>query len=88
MRDNIKFSALYGGIIKGVSARYCPSFEDKIVKFSHKDRHQIVLEPEGLDTDEIYASGLGNSLPMEIQIQLVRSVNGLEGLKLCDLLMP
>lgn len=79
VRDNIKFSALYGGIIKGVSARYCPSFEDKIVKFSHKDRHQIVLEPEGLDTDEIYASGLGNSLPMEIQIQLVRSVNGLEG---------
>jgi len=78
VRDNLKRSALYGGIIKGVSARYCPSFEDKIVRFSDKDRHQIILEPEGLDTDEIYASGLGNSLPMEVQIDFVRSVEGLE----------
>lgn len=78
IRDNLKHSALYGGMIKGISARYCPSLEDKIVKFSHRDRHQIILEPEGLDTDEIYASGLGNSLPMEIQLQLVRSVKGLE----------
>jgi len=78
VQKNLKRSALYGGIIKGVSARYCPSFEDKIVRFPHKDRHQIILEPEGIDTDEIYASGLGNSLPMEIQIQFVRSVRGLE----------
>jgi tRNA uridine 5-carboxymethylaminomethyl modification enzyme len=69
---------LYGGIITGVSARYCPSFEDKIVRFPDRDRHQVILEPEGLDTDEIYASGLGNSLPMEIQLQFVRSVEGLE----------
>ena len=78
VQDNLKRSALYGGIIKGISARYCPSFEDKVVRFPHKDRHQIILEPEGLDTDEIYASGLGNSLPMEIQVQFVRSVKGLE----------
>ncbi|OEU67578.1 MAG: tRNA uridine(34) 5-carboxymethylaminomethyl synthesis enzyme MnmG [Desulfobacterales bacterium PC51MH44] len=78
VKKNLKRSALYGGIIKGVSARYCPSFEDKVVRFPHRDRHQIILEPEGLDTDEIYASGLGNSLPMEIQIQFVRSAKGLE----------
>ena len=78
VQKNLGRSALYGGIIKGVSARYCPSFEDKIVRFPDKERHQVILEPEGLDTDEIYASGLGNSLPMEIQIQFVRSVKGLE----------
>jgi len=78
VKKNLKRSALYGGMIKGVSARYCPSFEDKIVRFPDKGRHQVILEPEGLDTDEVYASGLGNSLPMEIQIQFVRSVKGLE----------
>jgi len=78
VRDNIKRSALYGGIIEGVSARYCPSLEDKIVKFPERERHQIVLEPEGLETEEIYASGLGNSFPMEIQMQVVRAIKGLE----------
>ncbi|MGD8958740.1 MAG: tRNA uridine-5-carboxymethylaminomethyl(34) synthesis enzyme MnmG [Desulfobacteraceae bacterium] len=78
VRDNLKFSALYGGVIKGVSARYCPSFEDKIVRFGDKDSHQVILEHEGLETDEIYASGLGNSLPLEIQTRVVRSVRGLE----------
>jgi tRNA uridine 5-carboxymethylaminomethyl modification enzyme len=78
VEKNLKHSALYGGMIKGVSARYCPSFEDKIVRFPDRDRHQIILEPEGVDTNEIYASGLGNSLPLEIQIQFVRSVEGLE----------
>ena len=78
VRDNLDRSALYGGIIQGISARYCPSFEDKIVKFPEKDLHQVILEPEGIDTQEIYASGLGNSLPLEIQIELVQSVNGLE----------
>mgnify|MGYP000731256356 CR=1 FL=1 len=76
--DNLKRSALYGGAIKGVSARYCPSFEDKVVRFPDRDRHQVILEPEGLDSEEIYASGLGNSLPLEIQIEFVRSVEGLE----------
>jgi tRNA uridine 5-carboxymethylaminomethyl modification enzyme len=78
VKKNLKYSALYGGMIKGVSARYCPSFEDKIVRFPDRERHQIILEPEGVDTQEIYASGLGNSLPLEIQIQFVRSVDGLE----------
>ncbi len=78
VRDNLNRSALYSGAIKGVSARYCPSFEDKIVRFPQRERHQIILEPEGLDTDEIYASGLGNSLPLAVQIRLVRSVAGLE----------
>jgi len=78
VRENLERSALYGGIIQGISARYCPSFEDKVVKFPEKDRHQVILEPEGIDTQEIYASGLGNSLPLEIQIELVRSVKGLE----------
>jgi tRNA uridine 5-carboxymethylaminomethyl modification enzyme len=78
LRRNLHRSALYGGVIKGTSARYCPSFEDKIVKFPEKDRHQIILEPEGIDTEEIYPSGLGNSLPLEVQVELVRSIDGLE----------
>ncbi len=77
VEKNLQHSALYGGMIKGVSARYCPSFEDKIVRFPDRERHQIILEPEGIETNEIYASGLGNSLPLEIQIQFVRSVKGL-----------
>jgi tRNA uridine 5-carboxymethylaminomethyl modification enzyme len=78
VHKNLERSALYGGIIQGISARYCPSFEDKIVRFPDKDRHQVILEPEGIETQEIYASGLGNSLPLEIQIELVQSVEGLE----------
>ncbi|MFC1815045.1 tRNA uridine-5-carboxymethylaminomethyl(34) synthesis enzyme MnmG, partial [Thermodesulfobacteriota bacterium] len=82
IRKNLKRSALYGGIVQGVSARYCPSFEDKIVRFPDRDRHQIILEPEGLETDEIYASGLGNSLPMDVQIQFVRSIDGLDAVEI------
>ncbi len=78
VRDNLERSALYGGRITGVPARYCPSIEDKIVRFPDRDKHQIILEPEGLNTEEIYASGLGNSLPMDVQIPFVRSVEGLE----------
>ena len=78
VRDNLTLSALYGGKISGVPARYCPSIEDKIVRFSGRDQHQIILEPEGRDTEEMYASGLGNSLPMDVQIPFVRSVVGLE----------
>ncbi|KPA16720.1 tRNA uridine 5-carboxymethylaminomethyl modification protein [Candidatus Magnetomorum sp. HK-1] len=76
--QNLKKSALHSGRIKGKAARYCPSLEDKIVRFSDKERHQVILQPEGLDSNEIYASGLGNSLPLEIQIKLVHSVLGLE----------
>ncbi len=78
IRKNLKFSALYGGQIKGKSARYCPSFEDKIVKFPDRDSHHVILEYEGIASKEIYASGLGNSMPLEIQYQIVRSVRGLE----------
>ena len=78
IRKNLKFSALYGGQIKGKSARYCPSFEDKIVKFPDRDSHHVILEYEGIESKEIYASGLGNSMPLEIQYQIVRSVRGLE----------
>ena len=78
IRQNLKYSALYGGHIKGRSARYCPSFEDKIVKFPDRDSHHVILEYEGMDSKEIYASGLGNSLPLDIQYKVVRSVKGLE----------
>jgi len=78
VKKNIALSPLYSGVIKGVSARYCPSLEDKVMKFPHKEQHQIILQPEGLDTEEIYASGTGNCLPYELQMQLVRSVPGLE----------
>jgi tRNA uridine 5-carboxymethylaminomethyl modification enzyme len=78
VRNNIDLSPLYSGVIKGISARYCPSLEDKVMKFPQKEQHQIILEPEGLETEEIYASGTGNCLPYELQINLVRSVPGLE----------
>ena len=78
VKNNIDLSPLYSGVIKGVSARYCPSLEDKVMKFPQKEQHQIILQPEGLDTEEIYASGTGNCLPYELQMQLVRSVPGLE----------
>jgi len=78
IRDNIQCSPLYSGIIKGVSARYCPSLEDKVMRFSERESHPVVLEHEGLDTQEVYAKGLGNCLPLELQYQIVRSVRGLE----------
>lgn len=78
IRDNIRFSPLYAGIIKGVSARYCPSLEDKVMRFTDKESHPVVLEQEGLETEEIYAKGLGNSLPPELQERIVHSVPGLE----------
>ena len=78
IRENIGLSPLYSGAIKGVSARYCPSLEDKVMRFSDKESHPVVLEFEGLETEEIYAKGLGNSLPLELQEKLVRSVRGLE----------
>ncbi len=85
VRENLQHSALYGGRISGTSARYCPSFEDKVVKFPNHDSHQLILEPEGLDTEEIYLSGLGNSLPMDIQLAVVRSIKGLES---ADMIRP
>jgi tRNA uridine 5-carboxymethylaminomethyl modification enzyme len=78
VRENIKLSPLYSGVITGVSARYCPSLEDKVMRFADKPSHQVTLEREGRDTEEIYAKGLGNCLPAEIQWRLFRSVPGLE----------
>jgi tRNA uridine 5-carboxymethylaminomethyl modification enzyme len=76
--ENIRLSPLYSGAIKGISARYCPSLEDKVMRFADKERHPVVLEFEGLDTEEIYAKGLGNSMPPELQEKIVHSVPGLE----------
>jgi tRNA uridine 5-carboxymethylaminomethyl modification enzyme len=76
--DNLKHSPLYSGVIKGIGPRYCPSIEDKVVRFKEKIRHQIFLEPEGLDSDEYYANGISTSLPREVQIKMVRSIKGLE----------
>ncbi|MGA1841473.1 MAG: tRNA uridine-5-carboxymethylaminomethyl(34) synthesis enzyme MnmG [bacterium] len=78
IRDNIHLSPLYSGAIKGTPARYCPSLEDKVMKFPERESHQVILQPEGLETEEVYASGLGNSLPPDIQWAIVRSVKGLE----------
>ncbi len=78
IREHIHLSPLYSGVITGVSARYCPSLEDKVMRFPEKASHQVTLEPEGRDTQEIYAKGLGNCLPVEVQLQLFRSVSGLE----------
>ncbi|HMK44608.1 MAG TPA: tRNA uridine-5-carboxymethylaminomethyl(34) synthesis enzyme MnmG, partial [Dissulfurispiraceae bacterium] len=78
IRDNLDRSPLYGGRITGVGPRYCPSIEDKVVRFAEKDRHQIFLEPEGLRTTEYYANGISTSLPYDVQVQMARSMEGLE----------
>jgi tRNA uridine 5-carboxymethylaminomethyl modification enzyme len=79
--DNLNRSPLYAGVIKATGVRYCPSIEDKIVKFSDKDRHQIFLEPQGLDSDEIYPNGISTSLPEDVQLDLIHSIEGLENAK-------
>jgi tRNA uridine 5-carboxymethylaminomethyl modification enzyme len=78
IRDNLHLSPLYSGMIDGVGPRYCPSIEDKVVKFPDKNSHNIFLEPEGLDTDWIYPNGISTSLAEEVQVQLVRTIPGLE----------
>ncbi len=78
VEDNLDRSALYGGMITGIGPRYCPSIEDKVVRFSHKDQHQLVLEPEGPEGRSIYLNGLSNSMPEEVQLEMVRAIPGLE----------
>lgn len=78
IRGGLARSPMYAGVIEGVGPRYCPSIEDKIVRFADKDSHQIFIEPEGLDTHEIYPNGISTSLPFDIQYQLVRSMKGFE----------
>ncbi len=78
IRDNLHYSPLFGGVIEGTGPRYCPSIEDKVVRFADKDRHQIFVEPEGRSTDEYYLNGLSSSLPFFVQQQIVHSIPGLE----------
>lgn len=78
IRENLHRSPLYSGTIKGVGPRYCPSIEDKIVRFADKERHQLFLEPMGLDTDEMYLQGMSSSLPEDVQIAMIRSLSGFE----------
>ncbi|HQG32521.1 MAG TPA: tRNA uridine-5-carboxymethylaminomethyl(34) synthesis enzyme MnmG [Deltaproteobacteria bacterium] len=78
VRGNIALSPLYSGAITGTPARYCPSLEDKVMRFGDRLGHQVIIEPEGISTREVYASGLGNSLPVDLQWEIVRSVPGLE----------
>jgi tRNA uridine 5-carboxymethylaminomethyl modification enzyme len=80
--ENIERSALYGGAITTLGPRYCPSIEDKIVRFPDAPRHQVYLEPEGLDTPELYVNGLSTSLPASVQLEMLRSVPGLERVKM------
>ena len=78
IRKGLDRSPLFSGVIEGIGPRYCPSIEDKVVRFSAKDSHQIFLEPEGLDTHEVYPNGISTSLPFDMQVELVRSIRGLE----------
>ena len=78
IRENLHKSPMYSGVIEGIGPRYCPSIEDKIVKFPDKDRHQIFLEPEGISTEEIYVNGFSTCLPIEVQHELVRTITGCE----------
>ena len=78
IRANLRRSAMYGGEIKGVGPRYCPSIEDKIVRFPAKEGHRLFLEPEGRFTGEWYINGLSTSMPLDVQLDIIRSVPGLE----------
>jgi tRNA uridine 5-carboxymethylaminomethyl modification enzyme len=80
--NNLYQSPLYAGIIKGIGPRYCPSIEDKVMRFSGRERHQVFLEPEGLETEEYYANGVSTSLPVDVQTKLYRSITGLEDVEI------
>lgn len=82
IRANLDRSPIYAGIIEGTGPRYCPSIEDKVVKFAEKDRHQVFLEPEGLHTNEMYVGGMSSSLPEDVQLAMYRTVPGLENCKI------
>ncbi len=82
IRDNISRSPLYSGLIEGVGPRYCPSIEDKVIRFPDKDRHQLFIEPCGLETEEMYLQGMSSSLPEEVQVKFYRTIPGLEHVQL------
>lgn len=81
IRDNLMRAPKYGGLIHGVGARYCPSIEDKVVRFADKKRHQLFIEPEGLDTNEMYVQGMSTSMPIDVQYAFLRTIPGLEDVK-------
>lgn len=81
IRDNLHRSPIYAGVIEGTGPRYCPSIEDKVVRFADKDRHQVFLEPEGEDTTEMYVQGMSSSLPEEVQLEMLRSLPGMENVE-------
>ncbi|NMA49929.1 MAG: tRNA uridine-5-carboxymethylaminomethyl(34) synthesis enzyme MnmG, partial [Tissierellia bacterium] len=81
IRDNLGRSPMFSGYIEGVGPRYCPSIEDKVVKFSNRDKHQVFIEPEGLSTKEMYIQGVSSSLPEEVQIQIYKRIDGLENVE-------
>ncbi|YCM42597.1 tRNA uridine-5-carboxymethylaminomethyl(34) synthesis enzyme MnmG [Verrucomicrobiaceae bacterium 227] len=85
IRDNLDQSPMYSGVIEGVGPRYCPSIEDKVVRFAEKERHQVFLEPEGRHTLEYYVNGVSTSLPYEVQLDFLRSIDGLEN---CEIIRP
>ncbi|EIW88459.1 tRNA uridine 5-carboxymethylaminomethyl modification enzyme GidA [Alishewanella agri BL06] len=78
IRDNLDRSPMYTGVIEGIGPRYCPSIEDKVMRFADKDKHQIFIEPEGLTTHELYPNGISTSLPFDVQLSIVRSIKGME----------
>ena len=80
--DNLDRSPLYGGVIKGTGPRYCPSIEDKVVRFADKERHQLFIEPEGEDTNEMYVQGMSSSLPADVQLKMYRTIAGMENVKI------
>jgi len=82
IRENLKESAMYSGLVKGIGPRYCPSIEDKVVRFADKPRHQLFLEPESFDTNSIYLQGFSTSMPVDIQEKMVHSLSGLENAKI------
>ena len=82
IRDNLDRSPLYSGMIEGTGPRYCPSIEDKVVRFSDKNRHQLFIEPEGEFTNEMYVGGMSSSLPEDVQYAMYRTVKGLENVKI------
>ena len=82
IRENLDRSPIYAGVIEGTGPRYCPSIEDKVVKFAEKERHQVFIEPEGLHTNEMYVGGMSSSLPEDVQLALYQTVPGLENCKI------
>lgn len=82
IRNNLDRSPIYAGIIEGTGPRYCPSIEDKVVKFAEKERHQIFIEPEGLNTNEMYVGGMSSSMPEDVQYEMYRTLPGLENVKI------